>query len=486
MAISAGSTQHYRLLGVPNTHFTLVLGLQWHALIGSDYPALARKKAREAKADVFAHAPSSVSVGTLKYNKSDGKPATAKKGKKGGAAAQQLHSGALALCAAFPNGLAIVKVAFEDHSVWVVGIRDGVVIARTDVLYPTMEDADYAIEQLKQRYPGQDFTTHSTDNDDTYANLLDLSQLYQGISSKTELQSLSFSLASVPGPIKLLLAIGVGAILIQNGFGQYHKWVNARAERAAAAQNLDPDEAWTSAIAATAASTRVDTQESWDQLLDTVIDAPPVIAYWAIGKITCKPAGAPNAWRWGCEAEYSRLDDNRKKISSNSTFTAAMPSTWSVKWESLDLNNITAVWSIPARSKPLDIKRAPPTSSLGPVWITSLQEVQGAFKTITNKGSGNIAIPAPTNPDGSPVGDPSSPVPILQTRPLVMNGPLRSFAIFNASTIPVRVLSFVATFTETKAGEQSADSKKSPLTESFAEGLVNAEVITNATAMSKK
>ena len=184
----------FLLLECPGSERKLAFGLRWFALIGSNVPALARKRGRRLRAThyVVGGAPATVAgYGRAHAGWRRGQHARASRR----AGSTSLQSAAQLFALLYPDGgHSLVRLPDGRH--WLVAALGGTVLSQTDRVFDSLEDAQHERRALLVLRPG--LQEHAADQ--VWATLL------QAAEPGARLTALPSRWAELPLALRLFLA----------------------------------------------------------------------------------------------------------------------------------------------------------------------------------------------------------------------------------------------------------------------------------------
>src|SRR5690606_19011658 len=118
----------------------LAFGLDWQPLISGRALSFARRVARRSKAShivLDGNAPASFGYGAVRRL----------------ARGRALHSAAQSLSRLYPSGSVACLIELGSAGHWLAGVHEGAVMARTDVVFPSIDQAKQALEAMRRVHP---------------------------------------------------------------------------------------------------------------------------------------------------------------------------------------------------------------------------------------------------------------------------------------------------------------------------------------------
>jgi len=394
------------LADIPGATGALVLGLDWSPLIGGDPGRLARRRVRDRRASHFVcgGAPATV-VGTLRLPRSAGR-----------AAGGPLYAAAQAFASLYAGATAAIVLDVPPHGTWLAAVHRGAVVARTDRLYASADEAGQALAQLSRLYPG--LVVHGAAESPPPG----LTALASGMTPAAALRAAGAWHARLPLPLR------VAAVLLAFLWGGQHVARLARdgLGNASRPAPIVPAQAWHGAVAAYAQGIRVQGARETGRLFAALQALPVVVRGWSLRDVRCQPA----SMAWQCRANYSRsgLD------AANDTLAAAVPAGWRLRFQPLDGAELR--WDLPVLGRTLEWARLAAPKDTDLRFASALQRVRPAFARIELGASRPAAFSLPQDPRGKSVPRPAG-MPLPQVRTLELQGPLRSFALLPYDAVPV-------------------------------------------------
>ncbi|MFC4274754.1 type 4b pilus protein PilO2 [Achromobacter aloeverae] len=374
----------------------LVFGMRWFPLVGSRPDTLARRRAREARATHYVHGGTrAAAVGCTRLR----------------CRPRPCHSAAQAFAQSFPQGLAAGMLTMTAGQAWLVATQDGAVMARTDRVYA---HRDQALAELEQFYPGLASAMH----------LLDLAALAANLGPSTTLWRLSPWVGLAPAGARgcgVLLAAGLVA------GAAWQAWRLWRPPATPAARALDPLAAWQAALARQAAALPLHDAAWLGRVFLSLRQLPIHARGWRLASARC----AAQASGWRCEARYRRLGPG----GTNQTFADAPPARGQAGFDGPHfegLDDARVAWRVAAGpGAGVDVD-ALSRRQAGDIRLGSLlQTLQPAFGSLTLGAAAALPLTPPLDEAGLPLPRPAG-LPVLYSRPVLLHGPLRSYALFQA------------------------------------------------------
>ncbi|OWT77270.1 hypothetical protein CEY04_15015 [Achromobacter sp. HZ28] len=389
----------------------LVFCMRWFPLVGSRPETLARRRAREARATHYVQGGTrAAAVGCTRLL---GRP-------------RPCHSAAQAFAQSHPQGTAAGMLMMDEGRAWLVATQDGAVMARTDRIYVDREQALTALAELEHCYPGMA----------TAMRNLDLADLTGNLGLGTTLWRLSPWVGLAPTGargIAVLLAAGL------SGGAAWQAWRHWGRPAPVAAPAADPMLAWRTAVARQVASLPLHDAAGLGQVFISLRQLPMLAQGWGLDSARC----AAQAREWICQASYRRASP----VASNQRLAAAPPAREQAgfegpRFDGLEQARVSWRVAVGPRSSPATVapENAGPSAALrsrqaSDIRVGSaLQRLLPAFGRISLGTAAALPVAAPVDESGRPMARPPG-VPVLYSRSLLMHGPLRSYALFQAPPV---------------------------------------------------
>jgi hypothetical protein len=400
---------------MPQRQATLVFGMHWHTILGSQLAQEARRRAAAAGATHLVHADvHAESVGTIRLSRAH----------RAGHAAR-MYSAAQLFAVLHPRGVAVVSLDLPDGAVWVAAVRDGTVLARTDVVHASSVDADLAVADLLAREP--DSIPYGR-IDGPRAQPLNLDLLAAELAPQAALQPRPRAWTAVPRSLVLLLALCVVVPVAQRGWQAYQAKQRHALDAQRAATRLDPAVAWRERYADYLAGLSTLAQENLPQALETLAQVPLNVAGWRFDGARCEPALQST---WTCEAIYQR----GMQSASNAGFADAASSEWRMLWAPFD--QVMPSFSSALPPQPLNLAALAPLAQQNLNTVSRLQTLRAAFGNAEIGPAEPVDVGTPQESDGTAVARPSG-APLLSRRRIRLAGPMRSLYALAALEGPYR------------------------------------------------
>lgn len=420
-AVGDASSLVLQSVATPGPDVVLALGLQWHAVLGADLPAQARRRARQVGAGQWVHGSErSESVGTATL------PAWARR-----RGAPPIHAAAQALARRFPHGLIAAAVALDDGRRWVAVVRDGLVVGTGDRVYPDADQAVHALRDLVQRHgpalrlvgqaaaliAGEANTDPTGQRDE--APPLAFSDLLAELGPGTRLQSVGTRWRDVPMPLAVagtvVLVAWTGSMLKQWG------WWFRPSVPATVAQAAPPaDDLWRAALDETARTLPHPDVAALHTALAALAALPRQPAGWAIQRADCTARAAGG---WSCRAHFRRAT----RLATNAGFLAHAWPQWQLHWEPLD--EVVARFSVDGAPRVVSWSTLKAREHWLHEGVTRLQRIAPVFSRIGLAAPIPVPVREPRDAAGQPVPLPVGLPAGFSGQAVTLDGPMRSMTL---------------------------------------------------------
>ncbi|AOB30724.1 hypothetical protein AKI39_08485 [Bordetella sp. H567] len=396
----------------------LVFGLTWFPLIGSRMDMLARRKARESRATHYVHGGAgTAAVGCARLR----------------GRAKACYAAAQVFAASHAQGTAAGLLPLDDGRVWLVASRNGSVMARGDRLHANEAAARAALAELDALYPGLA----------EQARHLSVDELGAAIDPAACLWRAGTLLSQLPLPVQGTVLLVVLALLAPPAWRAWQ-----RAIPSPSPARVDPAQAWRDALARAVASVRIHDADQLGRVFGTLRTLPVALQGWAMQSARCRPDGAA----WACSARYTRTAPG----ATNRALAQHLPATVRPSFTTLDEAHL--LWRVEGRARTLRPEILRDAAQTDIDFASTLQAIRPAFARIALGVPAALAVSPPRDESGSPLPAPAD-LPRMRQRNVVLQGPLRSFALFAS---PRAVASWTAIGLELH-GDRRPDIAHSPL-----------------------
>lgn len=374
----------------------LVFGLDWFAVLGAQVSREAKRIARQYKAShMVVCGDDAGSVGLAAFK-------TRRKG------APVLHSAAQLLAQRFTSGTVAMVLQLDGEQWWVVAIHEGAVVARTDQLCASAQEAAGAMQQLRQAYSALTVLGETTPAPS-------LSELAKGVLSSAELRRAGRQLPGLPWPIQGLLIALVLAVFLPG----LADWLAVLDEPPHGdAVPVSPDEAWRATLHEVAASHWVHGVPGTQQILQSFHDLPVRLKGWGLSVAEC----LADQSRWNCSADYERASVG----ASNDGLIAEARPEWNVSFT--PLNKARVQWTLIAQGTGGHHATLNTTRQNERDLFSRLQAIEPAMVSVAIGPSKPVPVAAPTDMSGQALPRPHG-MQGLRTRAVEIRSPIRSASL---------------------------------------------------------
>ncbi|AEC19961.1 hypothetical protein PT7_1421 [Pusillimonas sp. T7-7] len=321
----------------------------------------------------------------------------------------KLYSAAQNVAQLFATGSVAVLIELQQFGYWLVAIHEGAVVARTDQIYRSRDDAGDVIDGLRQAYPQLQVLAQEQDS-----RLPTLVAVMAASSIRSQLQPLRHWQSVMPWPVQFFVLALVLVLLLPRVWLLFDRTHSSHSDPA----QLEPGQTWREAVLASAGGRQVHGGKGLRALLDSFYALPTRLGGWALQQAVCEAAGS----RWQCQAGYERLGAK----ASNSSFLAVVPPTWVIEFSSLD--RATARWQSESHSVPLLRLNLPSSAQNERYLLSSLQAIRPAFAQMHLGQPIPIPLLIPKDQQGQPLPRPKDQA-VYASRLVQISGPLRSASL---------------------------------------------------------
>lgn len=379
----------------------LVFGMDWFPLVGARPLKQGRRIARRHRATHMVCAgESAAAVGVIAL------PRTRAAG------AKPLFSAGQNVARIFPSGTFMMLLELNQGEHWLVAVHGGAVVARTDSVYRTAEEAALMLDELRLAYP------HIAMLGEPGAPMPPaLAAIEAASSPHSRLQRMARWPSVCPWPIQCFILALVLTLLLPRLWAAMQRPTQGQS----AAQPVDARQAWRQAVAASALRRYVHGSKGYAGLLEALYRLPGAIGGWALLRAECLPGGSD----WQCHAMYERRDPG----ASNDTLMSRLPDGWQAQFTSMEQARIA--WNVAQFSAPLAGRPLNTTADNDRRLLSQLQALSPAFSSVNIGKSLPLALAPPVDPAGAPLGRPTG-LPVYLSRSLHLTGPLRSGSLLIA------------------------------------------------------
>lgn len=373
----------------------LVFGIEWLPLLDARAQRQGLRLARQHKAShvvLAGESAGSVGLAVLKAGRAPRRT--------------PLYSAAQNVAQLFPAGTVALLLEVEQAGYWLVAVHEGAVVARTDRIYTHIADAQPVLAELRQAYPHLQVLGEPQAPDQP-----SLSAVEEACSSNSRLQVLSRWTSVLPWPVQGFVLALLLVVLIPRLAHLLRPEPKAPAPVAVA----DLRQAWRLAVEKAFQDRFVHGVQGTRILLDALYELPVQVGGWVLLQAECTAQGRD----WRCQANYER----RSVQASNSSFLAAVPESWLVEFNSMDLAQ--PVWTIASHGVPLLALRPRSTAHHERDLFSALQEIKPIFSQMQVGKATPLPVPAPVDEQGRSLPRPPD-MTLYLSRPVHLAGPLRS------------------------------------------------------------
>ena len=378
---------------------SVLFGMHWSAVIGSQAMKLARKRARLLRATHYlvAGAPAST-VGCAQLDKYQHKSSEA------------TYSAAALFAATFPVAAVASLVAFEDGRCWMVAAHSGSILSQTDQWFENLHEAQEALSEIRLRFPNLQVHQVSTASATTLPEWLN-----ERCPEQTRLLVNRVS--------RVNASVGWGMVFAAALTGAWTYWTPEAPVSDAMVAHDNPTQRWLEVMNHYASQHPV---HGFSDLMRVMADwrrVPFDPFGWKLLNIQCEPL----LFGWSCAAQYRR----EHRLALNRHLETAKPSDWIL--HPIALDQATLTWTIPQAAQALSLGQSQPPFD----WMTTLQSVSPLFEHIQLGVPAKLRLSSPLSAHGQPLAKPPT-LPYWEKRSLALKGPMRSLPALHVLQTPVR------------------------------------------------
>lgn len=331
------------------------------------------------------------------------------------------YSAAQAVAILHPAGTVIMRVCLEPDIWWLVGVHEGAVVARTDLLFSNPHEATAIMAELQSAYAharviDQRSAVHLVQGPEDLSRVVDKRALlwrvrhYRGI-------------ARILGLLLLCLVLG-GVFWSSEDWRDLFGFTKAGPEPLSAVEQW---QAWEQSRNALAQGIHIHGVVGMQRLLDSIHQVPVSLVGWHLSQIDC----LPHSIHWRCNAIYRRV----YREADNQGLIAQAPASWRLRFP--DVNSVEAEWLVDQSTVVLSQSILDDAHRSDRMWLSSLQQISAAFVTLKATPATEVVISAPVDRQGLAVAKPAK-FRLYQRRQLHVDGPLRSYSLLLANLAGVR------------------------------------------------
>ena len=331
------------------------------------------------------------------------------------------YSAAQAIAILHPSGTVVMLVCLEPELWWLVGVHEGAVVARTDLLFSKPHEATAIMAELQSAYAharviDQRIPTHSVQGPEDLARVVDKRALLWRVRHH-------MSIARYFGLLLSIIALG-GVLWSHDDWRDLLGFAKTGPEPLSAAQQW---QAWEQSRNALAQGIHVHGVSGMQRLLDSIHQVPVALVGWHLNQVECLPQGI----RWRCHAVYRRVS----READNQGLIAQAPASWRLRFP--DVNSIEAEWLIDQSTVLLSQSTLDDAHRSDRMWLSSLQQISAAFVTLKAAPAIEVAVSEPIDQQGVAIPKPAN-FRLYQRRLLQVDGPLRSYSLLLTNLAGVR------------------------------------------------
>lgn len=376
----------------------LVFGLEWFPLLGAQPRHQSLRLARKHGAGYFVlggeHS-GSVGLARLRIRREYRRT--------------PLYSAAQNLATLFPHETVAVIAYVQEHGWWLAAVHQGAVVARTDRLYATRELAWAAVDDLRPAYP--QLRCLDADTEPAAPTLI---QLQDACTTRSSLQQSRRWHSRLPWPVRIFLMI----LVLVAGLPEIWGWLQHETPPNSDVISPDSTLMWQRAIMQSTQGHLLHGVKGTGAILEALHDQPVTVAGWRLVQTTC----VTHASVWTCSGDYQRQDQQ----ASNEGLLAILSPEREVRFPSMDLAQIS--WTLSASGIPLTWQSLKTAAETDRYLVSAWQGIRPAFNQMSLGKPMVWPVAVPRDQDGQALPRPAG-LPLHMSRPVQINGPLRSFML---------------------------------------------------------
>lgn len=373
----------------------LVFGLDWFAMLGGVAAREVRHIARQHRATHAVCAgddAGSAGVVSLRIR----------------TRSNVFYSAAQLVAQQFSAGVVALITRLDADQWWLVAVHEGAVIARTDHVCTSFDEASALVVPLRQAYPSI-VVLNDQDNCPTVEDLA------ANLHAEAELRRAGYG-GWLSGRPLHWLALGVVILFMVYRVSGISDFMDAR--KSVANPAVDPASAWQAAIDAASRKHRVHGVTGTSGLLDSLYSLPVGLNGWRMHQAEC--VASPDEWQ--CHANYQRHDSK----ATNEGFLHEAPSLWKIVFAPLD--QVRVYWKLAVSDQTLMQTPLRDRRYTEHQIFSRLQAIRPAFALIRIDAPLPVPVTVPVDDHGVAVVQPPG-LPNFHMRALRIQAPLRSLSL---------------------------------------------------------
>lgn len=371
----------------------LVFGLDWFAVLGGVLTREVRRVARQNKA---THAvwsgEDTAAVGVARL--------------RGVGHGVVLYSAAQLVAQRYSSGTVAFLCRLGKTQWWLVAVHEGAVIARTDYMCATQDEALAVVRQLHQAYPA---LTMLDDLDAT----TELCQLATDVSPAAQLQRITTARHLFFSPFFWVALSVLGIVVVPRAWSLIY----APSQRHEI-QEVSSEFAWDLAMREVTDAHWIHGVAGTQALLESVYGMPVRLDGWQLSYVDC----VSHQSQWQCYADY----DRSAQSATNEGFLDHASEDWTVSFTSLE--QVRVQWRQTAQGLTATLASLKTASYHERDLFSRLQAIRTAFSVLHIEDSKPLDVPAPLNSSGQHISRPQGAAQ-LAVRAIRIQAPLRSLSV---------------------------------------------------------
>lgn len=390
----------------------LVFGLDWLPLISGRASSAALRIARQRKAShivLDGEAPASFGYGLVR---------TQRRG-------MALHSAAQNMARLYPSGSVAAILSLESEGHWLVAIHEGAVMARTDIVYRSLEQAHEALHALQRAHPRL-LVLHPG------AGAPSLAAIAAASDAGTSLRSTGYRRRK-----RLLLLCFAFLLVFAVAFFRASGTSRATQAVEPAMDAAELAMRWSEAVSRAEQNITIHGVAATYAALLQVYEIPAALAGWALVRAVCQV----DKQLWRCTADYDRKHRN----ADNKGLLSVAPPGWRLDFPTMDLAR--AAWTFKTDTPAFAHHRLTDEAHNRRYLLSAWQGMRPAFGKMILGPSRPVPIAPPLDAEGRPL---PRPVKLIghARRAVEFEGPLRSLSLLLPHTHAIGWRSFSLTLNE--------------------------------------
>jgi hypothetical protein len=377
---------------------SLVFGLDWLPVLSGRAGRVARRMARQYRAThlvIAGDAAAAVGLACLKSKGSDRR--------------RPLYSAAQNVARLYATGTVALLLELGEGHHWLVAVHDGAVVARTDKMYVSAQQARHELDELRQAFPQLVVLGEARSPE-----VPDLSAIAAAGGGHSRLQRVGRGYFGLPALTRWILPSLILALLLPR------VWAVLRppAQKAQPVSIVDAGQVWRAAHKRAGQAVPIQGVQGTRAVLDSFYRLPIRVAGWSLVNASCEPVPS----HWQCRARYKRIG---LRADNSTLIQAALPG-WDIDFVSID--QAEPVWRVAAAAVSLSQVSVNDSAHNERHLWSALQAIQPAFASMQLGRPVPMRVIAPRDAQARPIDRPRG-LPVYTLRQVRFDGPLRSASL---------------------------------------------------------